>query len=522
MVSGLLIAIFVIFAWIIVMMALAPAIGRSKRLSLLGPFLMIKAIKERGALDKMAERFPAVGFSKFSVALIVATGIFAIFFLFYGAYLSTTITTRVSTPLTYYLGLPGVNPIIPITYGIPAFAISVVIHEVFHGIVARKHGMKVKSVGTLFFIVPVGAFVEPDEEEMNKADPVVRRRVFGAGAGINIVIGVAMVLILSFIMMPAAQPIHDGIYVQGVTAEQPYQSLIQPGVEIVSYNHTTGQALTNMFTNSNVAPGTLATMELFNGQSYSNVSYPSGLVIDSTLAGYPASQIGIKAGSIIYSINDSLVYGVNSMEGILDNITPGTVIPVVTVSFNQSSQGLVKTMNYFNLTTASKYDYYAQYDASANSPAYKNQSFIGVTSSYLGITGVPLKDIKPVIFVNTIFTSPWYGFLSSISLPFSGFTPVPVHLAQLFHTPINSVFFWGTVNMMYWLFWVNVLLGVTNALPLLILDGNQFFKDTLVIAGRRKSLSFLRNEKNLNRIMGVLNVIVITLLLWQIIVPRII
>lgn len=517
--SGLLIALFIIFAWIIIMMALAPAIGRSKRLSLLGPFLMIKAIKERGALDKMAERFPAIGFSRFSVALIIATGVFAVFFLFYGAYLSSLITTRVSTPLTYYLGLPGVNPIIPIVYGIPAFAVSVVIHEIFHGIVARKHGMKVKSVGTLFFVVPVGAFVEPDEEEISKADPVIRRRIFGAGAGINIVIGIAMILVLSFVMMPAAQPIHDGIYVQGVPAEQPFQSLLQPGVEIISYGNYSGQALSGMFVNSSIAPGQLMTMETFNGNTYSNFSYPSGLAILSTFEGYPASQAGINPGSIIYSIDGKLIYGINNMESILDNTTPGTTISVVTVSFNQN---LTKTTNYYNLTTASKYEFYAQNDAAANSAAYKNQSFIGVTSNYLGITGIPLSEVKPVIFVSDIFTSPWYGFLSSISLPFSGLTPVPVHLAQLFHTPVNSVFFWGSVNMMYWLFWVNILLGVTNALPLLILDGNQFFKDTLYIAGRRKSLSFLRNEKVLNRIMAVLNVVVIGLLLWEIIVPRII
>ncbi len=522
MVNGLIIAIIVIFVWIILLMALAPAIRKSKRLSLLGPFLMIKAIKKRGALDKIADRFPAIGFSKFSVALILATGVFAVFFLFYGAYLSTTVATRVSTPLTYYLGLPGINPLIPVTYGIPAFAVSVVIHEVFHGIVARKHGMKVKSVGTLFFVAPVGAFVEPDEEEMNKADPVVRRRIFGAGAGINMVIGIAMVLVLSFVMMPAAQPVHDGIYVQGIPAEQPYQSLIQPGVELISYGNYSGQSLNSMFVNSDIAPGQLVNMELYNGTSVNTVQYPSGLVIQSTLEGYPASQIGIKPGSIIYSVNGSLIYGTNSMESILDNITPGTTIPVVTVSYNQSSQGLVKSVSYFNLTTASKYEYYAKYYPAENNLAYKNQSFIGVLSSYLGITGIPLSDIKPVIFTSSIFTDPWYGFLSSISLPFSGFTPVPVHMAQLFHTPINSVFFWGSVNMMYWLYWVNVLLGVTNALPLLILDGNQFFKDTFLIAGRRKSLSFLRNEAVLNRIMGVLNIIVIFLLLWEIIVPRII
>jgi len=522
MVNGLLIAIIVIFAWIILLLILSPFIKKSKRISLLGPLLMIKAIKRRGILDRVAEKFPAIGFSRFSVALVLATGIFAIFFLFYGAYLSTTLTVRASTPLTYYLGIPGVNPIIPVTYGIPAFAISVVIHEVFHGIVARKHGLKVNSVGILFFVVPMGAFVEPDEEEITKSDPVVRRRIFGAGAGINIVLGIAMVLILSAVMMPAAQPIHQGVYIQGVSSDQPYQSLIHPGEELIAYGNYSGLALNNMFTNSNITPGKLVPMEVFNGTSVRTIQYPSGVNILSTLQDFPASQVGIKTGSIIYSINGSIVYNQNGMENTLDNITPGTTVHIVTVSYNESSQGFVKTVDNFNLTTVTKYSYYSQFDPTANKDVYKNQSFIGVTSSYLGLTGVSLSDIKPVIFLSSIFTDPWYGFLSSISLPLSGFSPVPHHLTQLFHTPFNAGLFWGTVNMLFWLYWVNILLGVTNALPLLILDGNQFFKDTFLIAGRRKSLSFLSKESVLNRIMGVLNIVVIFLLLWEIIVPRII
>lgn len=522
MVNGLLIAIIIIFGWIMLLMLLSPVIKKSKRISLLGPLLMIKAIKRRGILDKFSERFPAIGFSRFSVALVLATGVFAIFFLFYGAYLSTMVQVSVNTPLTYYLGIPGVNPIIPVTYGIPAFAVSVVIHEIFHGIVARKHGLKVNSVGVLFFVVPMGAFVEPDEEEISKADPVVRRRIFGAGAGINMVIGIAMVLVLSFIMMPAAQPVHQGIYVQEVSAQQPYSTLIHPGEEIISYGNYSGQSLNAMFVNSNITPGQLVTMELFNGTSVRTVQYPSGVNIITTLKDFPASQANIQPGSIIYSINGSLIYSLTGMENILDNITPGSTVPIVTISYNQSSSGLTPTTENFNLTTVSKYSYYSQYDPGANQEIYKNQSFIGVTSSYLGISGISLNEVKPVIFLNSIFSDPWYGFLSSISLPLTGLSPVPYHLAQLFNTPVNSAFFWGSVNMIYWLYWVNVLLGVTNALPLLILDGNQFFKDTFTIAGRRKSLSFLSNENTLNRIMTALNVIVIFLLIWEIVIPRLI
>ncbi len=522
MINGLLIALIAILAWILLMMALAPRIRGSKRFQLIGPLLMIKSIKPRGILDKIAEKFPAVGFSRFSVALVLATGVFAVFFLFYGAYLSTTIRTATTAPLTYYVGLPGINPIIPVTYGIPAFIVSVVIHEVFHGIVARKHDMKVRSVGTLFFVAPIGAFVEPDEEEMQKADPVVRRRVFAAGAGINMVIGIAMVLILSFVLNPAAQPIHDGVYVQSISSEAPLSTLIHPGDEIISMGNYTGTNVYGALENSSITPGTMIPVVLFNGTTERTVQYPAGLQIISTLQGYPAAQEGMKSGSIIYSINGTQITSVDQMTYVLDNITAGSIVPVVTMSYSGSPTQFSGTFNYYNLTTADKYQYYQQNDPSINSQSYKNESFIGVTTAYLGVSsGISLGDIKPVIFVNDLYTSPWKGFLSSLSLPLSGLSPVPYHLTQLFHTNTNPALFWGTVNMVYWLFWVNILLGITNALPLLILDGNQFFKDTFVIAGRRKRLSALKNETVLNRIMSILNVIVIVLLLWEIIVPRI-
>lgn len=522
MLSGLLIAILIIFGWILLMLGLSPWIKKSKRFQLLGPLLLLKAIKRRGILDKIAERFPAIGFSRISVILILAAGIFGIIFLGYGAYLTSLITTPVNEPLTYLIGLPGINPIIPVTYGIPAFGASVVIHEVFHGIVARKHNLKVNSVGVLFFVAPMGAFVEPDEEEMNKVDPVIRRRIFASGAGINIVLGIAMLLILSVLMMPAAQPIHQGVYVEGVTQSQPFSSLVQPGQEIVGYGNYSGNSLANLFTNSTIPPGQLEPMQIFDGKSTHTVNYPSGVNIAGTLSGYPAGQAGIMAGEIIYSINGSLIYSVNGMESILENITPQSTITIVTLNYSQSASGLVKTTNSFNITTASKYSYYQQADPSANQEIYKNQSFIGVTTDYLGISAVPLSSLKPAIFLSSVFTDPWYGFLSSIYLPLTGFSPVPHGLALLFHTPFSSLVFWGLVNTIYWFYWVNILLAVTNALPVLIFDGNQFFKDTLLIAGRRKRLSFLGDERVLGRIMGALNIIIIFLFLWVIIIPRII
>ena len=60
-----------------------------------------------------------------------------------------------------------------------------------------------------------------------------------------------------------------------------------------------------------------------------------------------------------------------------------------------------------------------------------------------------------------------------------------------------------------------------NALPLSILDGGQFFKDTLNIASRRERFKFLRDEKNVTKIYYALGLFVFFLLMYIIIAPRI-
>ncbi|WP_075057572.1 hypothetical protein [Thermogymnomonas acidicola] len=45
------------------------------------------------------------------------------------------------------------------------------------------------------------------------------------------------------------------------------------------------------------------------------------------------------------------------------------------------------------------------------------------------------------------------------------------------------------------MFWINFLLGITNALPLSILDGAQFLKDTIVIAGRHRMLGGIQEAE---------------------------
>lgn len=60
--------------------------------------------------------------------------------------------------------IPGVNEFIPFTWGLIALIVTLVVHEFSHAILCRVENIRVKSMGILLALVPVGGFAEPDEK----------------------------------------------------------------------------------------------------------------------------------------------------------------------------------------------------------------------------------------------------------------------------------------------------------------------------------------------------------------------
>ena len=104
--------------------------------------------------------------------------------------------------------------------------IVLIMHEGAHGIVAALERIKIKTGGFAIFIALFAGFVEPDEDEFNKAKKVSKLRVIGAGATSNVIFSFALGALLLTnpvfaIIMP--EPIKgafyeapDGVYVLSV------------------------------------------------------------------------------------------------------------------------------------------------------------------------------------------------------------------------------------------------------------------------------------------------------------------
>jgi membrane-associated protease RseP (regulator of RpoE activity) len=139
------------------------------------------------------------------------------------------LSTNPQPSLTSYLLLPGINPYIPVVYGIIGIVVAVVVHEGTHGVIARRLKLPVKSTGLLFFLfVPVGAFVEIDEKLIQKIRARDSSRIMAGGPGSNVIVGV-IALILLVLLLGGLVPLYSGVLVQQVFSPSPANTLHNQG-----------------------------------------------------------------------------------------------------------------------------------------------------------------------------------------------------------------------------------------------------------------------------------------------------
>lgn len=109
---------------------------------------------------------------------------------------------------------PGVGLVIPgvkvpkTNFAIPWYGWLILIpaafiHEFSHGIMLRVAKIKVKSIGVMLIgILPIGAYVEPDEEKFKKTDNKKKIKMYAAGPTSNLIIAIIFVIIYLLISTP--------------------------------------------------------------------------------------------------------------------------------------------------------------------------------------------------------------------------------------------------------------------------------------------------------------------------------
>lgn len=139
--------------------------------------------------------------------------------------------------------LPGVVPTIPgltipLVSGILSLALVLVVHEFSHGILSRLSKVRLKSIGIMpFGIIPIGAFVEPDEKQVAKLGKGTQNGIFMAGVSSNFLMAllffVLTALMILYVMPSISRP---GVVVAYVFPGTPAYNTIKPGSVVYSWN----------------------------------------------------------------------------------------------------------------------------------------------------------------------------------------------------------------------------------------------------------------------------------------------
>lgn len=115
---------------------------------------------------------------------------------------------------------------VPIAEWLISILFILVVHEFSHAIVARKEGIKVKSLGYGFLgPLPLG-FAEPDEKEIKASSSITKTRIFGAGSFSNI-LAASLIFLLYLVTMAlglfsGSVPFVDqGVYILAVNSTMP-------------------------------------------------------------------------------------------------------------------------------------------------------------------------------------------------------------------------------------------------------------------------------------------------------------
>jgi membrane-associated protease RseP (regulator of RpoE activity) len=219
-----------------------------------GPILMRRTKKMRGWIDSIANLSPR--FWRWSMNIGIPIAVFCMAFSVYSIILSLQYMFQAPQAAILLPGvdIPGSPIFVPIFSGIIALIILMVVHEFGHGILARVDGVRIKSIGVVLLAILPGAFVELNEEDVEKAKRSVKLRIYAAGSIFNLALaGIALVIVIlisSFFIPYAFQS--DGLKIVSVTSGGPSEGVLKEGMIVTSingYSMNNKAAYTDLITN---------------------------------------------------------------------------------------------------------------------------------------------------------------------------------------------------------------------------------------------------------------------------------
>lgn len=482
------------------------------------PVLMIRTQKGQMFLDRLAvhkrfwRMFANIGLPAMLIGMVV---MFLLLLLIDYIMIQSFQTQTVPHPGKFNEArnlflIPGINEYIPLWWGIIALIVTLVVHEFSHAILCKVEGIKVKSMGVLVALLPIGGFAEPDEEQLlGKKDETgketqvseepkklatrsERVRVLTAGVMANFVTAL-IAFILFFSLLGSISPVGEVMITNVITGSPAELAGVKPNMILTGINDKQINSGNDFLSYAQEQkPGTNITLHLIDNKVRKSISLitkagnqtSSGVRISNVIPGSPAEAAGLKPEMIIIKVNDTEIKGPEDFVSFMNSTKPGQKIDV---HVRSNSSLNASTVVFSNIELAKH-----------PQDSEINKGFIGITYSSEGgaishSIGIGIGQFQAKGFLGLLQKIPSLltgvtGWVLLFSLPIYGFAgegfPGFSGLITNFYEPVGMVaglgdgVFW-ILNALMWIGWMNFYVGLFNCLPALPLDGGHVFRDVV-------------------------------------------
>ena len=284
-----------------------------------GPILTIHTKRGKQLLNLLArpKRFwRAWGNFGLGIALVVMVGTFLLLVVQAVSVVRNPPAPSVATQPRNVLVIPGVNQFLPLSVApeiLFGLLVGLVVHEGGHGIMCRVEDIEVESMGiAALAILPVGAFVEPDEESRRTADRGSQSRMFAAGVTNNFAV-VLLSFLLLFGPVVGSIAVAPGAAIGGVMPGSAADGKLQAGDRIVAVNGQAVESNEDLGRTLSTVEGRTVSVELAGGETASirRSLLIAGIYTNSPFAGR------LDKGNTIAAVNGT---NVDTEEGFYDAV----------------------------------------------------------------------------------------------------------------------------------------------------------------------------------------------------------
>ncbi|MRG76175.1 MAG: PDZ domain-containing protein [ANME-2 cluster archaeon] len=476
-----------------------------------GPLLMIRTTKGQKFLDRVAS---VKGFWRvfgdagiplmlLGMFLMFALIIFSDIMMVTSLYEQTMPAPSEIHELRNIFLIPGINQFIPVVWGIIGLIVTLVVHEFSHAIMSKAEDIRVKSMGLILVLIPIGGFAEPDEEQLfgirdkdkgrengatsdqKTATRRQRIRILTAGVMANFVTAF-VAFVLFFIVIGSIAPVSN-VVITDVVPGSPADDIGLTGMTVITHindkkiengsvfhTHIASLPVGEVFRMGIKKDG--KTSEVLLKPDIEKSGIISGVKFNEIVPGMPGEKAGLVEDTIITRIDDVPIYDTQDFSDFMANTTSGQEIIIYTIVDNEQ-------INY-SITLASH-------------PADGEKGFIGISgfstlviSRSIGVSvgEYPARELLHFLQMIPHMMTGVVGWVILLVLPFpnpfigsfAGFnTSIYMFYEPIgWAVPLGVGVFW-LANSLLWIGWMNFYVGLFNCLPMLPLDGGHVFRDTL-------------------------------------------